>query len=82
VTITIYTTSTCSFCRALAGWLDAQHIAYKKVVTDEDPAGMAEFMNINDGAVGVPFSVIQDDTGHVTKIIGYDQNKFKQVLGL
>ncbi len=80
--ITIYSTSTCSFCRALMGWLDSKKIAYTKVITDEDPAGMMEFMNVNDGAIGVPFTVIKDTEGNVTKISGFDQGKFKQVLGL
>jgi len=64
------------------GWLDSKNITYKKVVTDEDPAGMMEFMKVNDGAIGVPFTVIKDGDGNTTKISGYDQGKFKQVLGL
>ena len=80
--ITIYSTSTCSFCHALMGWLDSKNITYKKVVTDEDQAGMTEFMQVNDGAIGVPFTVIKDTDGNVTKISGFDQGKFKQVLGL
>ena len=80
--ITIYSTSTCSFCRALAKWLDSKEIAYTKIVTDEDEAGMMEFMKVKDGAIGVPFTVIKDADGSVTKISGYDQGKFKQVLGL
>lgn len=80
--ITIYSTSTCSFCHALMGWLDSNKIAYKKVVTDEDEAGMVDFMKVNDGMIGVPFTVIKDTDGTVTKISGYDQGKFRQVLGL
>jgi hypothetical protein len=64
------------------GWLDSNKIAYKKVVTDEDEAGMVDFMKVNDGMIGVPFTVIKDTDGTVTKISGYDQGKFRQVLGL
>ncbi|MBP6037818.1 MAG: glutaredoxin family protein [Candidatus Saccharimonas sp.] len=80
--ITVYSTSTCSFCHALMSWLDTNKIVYTKVVTDEDEAGMIEFMNVNDGMIGVPFTVIVDTNGNTTKISGYDQPKFKQVLGL
>lgn len=80
--ITIYSTTTCSFCHALTAWLDKQNIAYTKKVTDEDDAAMAEFMSVNDGNFGVPFTVIQDDNGNETKILGFDQGKFKQTLGL
>lgn len=80
--ITIYSTTTCSFCLALTNWLDKQHTPYIKKITDEDEAAMAEFLRVNDGHLGVPFTVIQDDEGNVTKIIGFDQSKFKQVLGM
>ncbi len=80
--ITIYSTTTCNFCHALKTWLDSQGIAYTNKVTDEDPAAMAEFMSVNDGAIGVPFTVLKDKAGAQTKILGFDQAKFKQVLGL
>ncbi len=80
--ITIYSTTTCSYCHALTSWLESKGLAYKKHVVDEDPAAMAEFMSVSNGAIGVPFTVIKADDGTETKISGYDQNKFKQVLGL
>ncbi len=80
--ITIYSTTTCSFCHALMSMLDSKKIEYTKVVIDEDPAGMNEFMKVNDGSIGVPFTVLKDSEGKVTKISGYDQGKFKEVLGL
>ena len=80
--ITIYSTTTCSYCHVLTAWLDKQNIAYVKKNTDEDETALAEYMNVNDGTLAVPFTVIKDDTGKETKIIGFDQPKFKQVLGL
>lgn len=80
--ITIYSTSTCTYCHALSKWLDEQKIVYKKIVVDKDPGGMAEFMNVNDGAISVPLTIIKDGSGNETKISGFDQGKFKQVLGL
>ncbi len=80
--ITIYSTSTCSFCHALKGWLDNKNISYTDQVTDKNPAAMAEFMQVNDGFIGVPFTVIKDADGNITKISGYDQSKFKKALGL
>ncbi len=43
---------------------------------------MAEFMSVNDGMIGVPFSIVKDDQGVETKIAGFDQGKFKRALGL
>ena len=80
--ITIYSTTTCSFCHALMSWLDKNNTKYTERITDTDPAALAEFFEVNDGMLGVPFTVIEDEDGKLTKIIGYDQAKFKHALSL
>jgi glutaredoxin len=80
--ITIYSTTNCAACHQLTSWLDSQDKAYTKKITDEDPAAMVEFMSVNDGMIGVPFTVIKGDDGAATKITGFDLPKFKQTLGL
>lgn len=78
--ITIFSTTTCSTCHILTEWLDKQGIPYERKVTDEDPAAMVEFMSVNDGIVGVPFTVITKDDGETVKFTGYDIAKIKQLL--
>ncbi len=78
--ITIYSTTTCGFCHALTAWLDKQNITYKYKLTDEDTTAMSEFMDVNDGMLAVPLTVIKKKDGSETKILGFDQPKFKQVL--
>ncbi|HSH55718.1 MAG TPA: glutaredoxin family protein [Candidatus Limnocylindrales bacterium] len=80
--ITIYSTTTCSFCNALKSWLDSQGVDYTYKVTDTDTDVMAEFMSVNDGMLGVPFTVIKSDNGEETKIVGLDKAKFKTALSL
>lgn len=80
--ITVYSTTTCSTCHILTQWLDKQNIAYVKKVADEDPAAMAEFMSVNDGMVGVPFTVINQDDGSQTKFSGYDIAELKKLLNV
>ena len=80
MTIVIYSTTTCSTCHILTQWLDKAGLAYTKKVTDEDPAAMAEFMTVNDGMVGVPFTVVTKDDGSQTKFTGYDVGKLQQLL--
>lgn len=41
---------------------------------------MAEFMEVNDGMIVVPFTIVKDDEGIETKISGFDQRKFKDVI--
>ncbi len=80
--ITIYSTTTCSYCHALKAWLDKQNIAYDYKLTDEDDATMAEFMHVNDGVIGVPLTIIKKDDGNEAKILGFDQAKLKNALGI
>jgi glutaredoxin len=82
MTITIYSTVSCAACHELTRWLDQHSMPYTKKVTDEDPAAMDAFMAVNDGMIGVPFTVITDDQGTETKISGFDQGAFKSALGL
>lgn len=78
--ITIYSTAACAACHTLTTWLDKQDISYEKKITDENEEYMAEFMEVNDGMVIVPFTIIEDDQGAVTKISGFDQKKLQHVL--
>ncbi len=80
--ITMYSTISCTTCVGLGKWLEQEGFQYQKKMTDSDETLMAEFMNVNDGMIGVPFTVITDDEGTVTKISGYDRGKFKKVLGI
>ncbi len=78
--ITIYSTTTCSYCHVLKAWFDKQNIGYDYKLTDEDDDAMAEFMNVNDGMLGVPLTVIKKDDGSEAKIIGFDQAKLTSAL--
>ena len=78
--ITIYSTSACAACHTLTAWLDKVGLKYTKKVTDENPDFMTEFMSVNDGMIGVPFTVIKDEDGKIFKISGFDQAKFKKTL--
>jgi glutaredoxin len=80
MTITIYSTTACAACQTLTKWLDTKGYAYTKKVTDEDPAIMAEFMQVNDGMIGVPFTIITDDAGKQTKLSGFNQAEFVKAL--
>lgn len=80
--ITIYSTTDCAACHTLTNWLDQHNLSYDKKITDQDPAVMAEFMEVNDGMIGVPFTIIEKDDGSLEKVSGFDQKRFKEVLGL
>lgn len=80
--VTIYSTTTCSYCHALKAWLDKQSIGYDYKLTDEDDAAMGEFMSVNDGMLSVPLTVIKKDDGTEVKVTGFDQAKLASALGI
>ena len=80
--VTVFSTTTCSSCKVLMSWLEKENVPYVKKMTDEDEEAMAEFMKVNDGAFGVPFTVIEYESGPETKIVGFHKSKFKEALGL
>ena len=80
--ITIYSTKQCAACYTLEQWLQGKDVAYEKKITDENPAYMQEFMEVNDGMIGVPFTLITTDDGKVEKISGFDKKRFESLLGL
>lgn len=80
--VTIYSTTSCATCHLVTGWLEKQNIAFTKRDTDIDAEAMAEFMSVNDGTLGVPFTVITADDGSQTKLLGFERQRFEQALGL
>ncbi len=82
MSITIYSTTICAACHSLTQWLDKMDQTYTKRITDADPEAMNDFMSVNDGMIGVPFSVVTKDDGSVVKISGFDQKKFKEALAI
>jgi len=79
--VTVYSTTTCGICHALMQWLEKQDVAYKNVVIDTSPEAMEELITVSEGAIGTPFSVVDND-GAITKIAGFDQKQFRAALGL
>lgn len=80
--ITIYTTTTCPYCKMLKSYLGEKNIAYTEKIVDQDAAAQEEMMKISGGFVGVPFTVIKKDDGGAEKIVGFDKPKVDAALGI
>lgn len=79
MTITVYSTTHCGVCHALMQWLDGKDVPYINKVVDQNDEDMADYMAVNDGMIGTPFTVIEKN-GQLHKIQGYDQPRFNQIL--
>lgn len=79
--VTVYSTTTCPYCKMLKDYFDERKVAYTEKIIDQDDAAREEMMRDSGGFLGVPFTVIDMD-GKKETIIGFDKNKVEQVLGL
>lgn len=80
VNITIYSTTTCPYCKLEKEYLDSKGIKYSNIFVDQDPKAAEEMVKIS-GQMGVPFTVIEKD-GQKTTILGFDKDKINQALGI
>jgi glutaredoxin-like YruB-family protein len=72
--VTVYTTSTCPWCKKTKAWLESNGVDYeeKNVEDDEDAA---EEMIDHSGQRGVPVVVIDDEV-----IVGFDKDRLEEAL--
>lgn len=75
-TVTIYSTPVCHFCHAAKDFFAANNIAYTEHDVASDAEKRQEMIELTD-QMGVPVIRVDDDI-----IIGFDEPKLKELLGL
>ena len=80
--VTIYSTTTCPYCKMLKDYLDEHKISYAEKLVDQDDAAREEMMRESGGFLGVPFMVVAKDGAEKETIIGFDKGKVNQIFGL
>jgi glutaredoxin 3 len=78
--ITIYSTTTCGYCKMLKGYLMSKDIAYQEKLADLDPK-IAEELFEKSGQLGVPFTIIESD-GKEETVLGFDRHKIDRLLSI
>lgn len=78
--ITIYSTTTCPYCKMLKDYLQDKNIPFTEKLVDQSDELKAEMMRESDGYLGVPFTVVQSENGDKKKVVGFDKQLFEQVL--
>lgn len=79
--ITVYTTTTCPFCKMEKDWLVENKVEYEEILVDEHPERAQEMIAIS-GQMGVPFNVVDSIDGKRATILGFDKAKLSAELGL
>jgi len=79
--ITIYSTTTCLYCKMLKSFLDEKGVRYTEKLIDQDDEALVEMQGLAEGHQGTPFTIVEKDDGLKEKIIGFDKGKFEEILG-
>ena len=79
--VVMYTTRTCPFCKMEKDYLNSRNIAYLEILVDENPDEAQKMIEIS-GQMGVPFTVIEKGDGASENILGFDQKRIDEALGL
>lgn len=82
MTVTVYTTTTCPYCKMLKDFLKEHNIVFTEKLVDQDDASRDEMMSQSDGFLGVPFSVVSKDDGTKETVLGFDKGRLNSVLGI
>jgi glutaredoxin 3 len=80
--VTVYSTTTCPYCKMLKNYLSEHSIAYTEKLVDQDEKARDEMMEASGGFLGVPFSVVTKDDGSKETIIGFDKGRVNTTLGI
>jgi glutaredoxin len=79
--ITLYSTTTCPYCRMLKDYLARRSLPFEEKLVDLDDDAKDKMLAESGGFLGVPFTVIVKEDGEKEKIIGFDVEKLDRVLG-
>jgi glutaredoxin-like YruB-family protein len=80
MTIKIFSTPFCGYCKLLKQYLDDNKIAYQEIDVAVDLKAQEE-MVAKSGQMGVPVTIIEKD-GQEEIIVGFQKSKVAEILNL
>jgi len=80
--VTIYSTTTCPYCRMLKEYLTEKNITFTEKLIDQDETALKEMSKESGGFLGAPFTVIVKDDNTKETVIGFDKGKLNSILGI
>jgi len=79
--VTMYTTTTCPFCKMEKEYLEAHGIAYENIFIDEDAKAAQDLMSL-EGQIGVPFTIFTKEDGGKETLLGFDKEEINRILNI
>lgn len=78
--ITVYSTSTCPYCKKLKDFLEEKKLLYTEKLVDTDETAKVEMTALSGGFMGVPFTLVTFDDGRRETVVGFDKGRFDSLL--
>jgi len=80
--ITIFTTTTCPYCKMLKSYFDDKQVKYEELLVDQDDQAREQMMQASGGFLGVPFTLIEKEDGKRETVIGFDKDRLNSLIGI
>lgn len=81
MSVTIYTTPTCAFCKQTKEYLTEKGVEYEAKDVAADTQAAQEMVDLSH-QMGVPVTIVKNDDAEPIIIIGFDKAKLDESLGL
>ncbi|WKZ25416.1 MAG: glutaredoxin family protein [bacterium] len=78
--ITVYSTTTCPYCKMVKDYLISKNISFAEKMVDQDENARNEMVGVSGGFLGVPFTVILKEDGTKETVVGFDKGKFDSMV--
>ena len=79
--VAIYSTPTCHFCHDAKEFFKDHNVAYDEYNVQTDAARRDEMVK-KTGKLAVPVITVTDESGKEGVLVGYDQSRLSQLLGI
>ncbi len=80
--ITVYSTTTCPYCKMLKDYLRERGASFVEKLVDLDEGAKEEMSRFSGGFFGVPFTLITFDDGRKETVMGFDKGRLDSFLNL
>ncbi len=80
--VTLYSTTTCPYCKMLKDYLHEKNIPFTLKMVDQDQEAQNQMVEDSGGFLGVPFTVVVRDDGTRQTVVGFDKTRVNEVLGI
>ena len=78
---TVYTITDCPFCKQEKDFLTAQGIQFEEKNVQENRQFLTEMLEVSNKFAGVPFTIVEKDSGEKVSLRGFTQSEFEEALG-